>query len=227
VTPRASSQRVSESHRRSRAVLRPLLRVRLLRVPLLRVAALIAFLPLAAQCVAYRSGALAPGGGLEPDGQEATRSVAVLVRVKRSVNGEDRELPANLREDWVRATLDAYRDSGYFTKVVRGTRSDVDLQVSISIEDSVVGSPAFAYLSAMTWLLLPSRSQDQLSVRTTFSVPGGEVVGEYRSKETVTTWFQAFLLPATPFARRESVVSKTVGDLSRATAKTARKKGIL
>ncbi len=195
-----------------------------------RTLVLLAVAQLCTACIAYRSGALARGGGLTPvtaaEEDQNGPSIAVLVRVKRKVNGEDRELPANLREAWIRATVDAYRDSGLFTNVRRGTGANADLQASIQIEDDVVGSPAFAYLSAMTWLLLPSRSRDNLSVRTTFTSPEGEILGQFRSKETVTTWFQAFLLPATPFALRDRVVRGVVEDLSRATAETARKKGI-
>jgi hypothetical protein len=97
----------------------------------------------------------------------------------------------------------------------------------VSIEDNVVGSPAFSYLSAMTWLLLPSRSRDQLSVETTYRSQSGDVVGQFRSKEVVTTWFQAFLLPATPFGLRDSIITGTVRDLSRATVRVGRRKGIL
>jgi hypothetical protein len=142
------------------------------------------------------------------------------------VNGEARELPDYVRERWIEATLRAYRESGLFTEVRRGVGGDTDLRASVDIEDDVAGSKAFSFLSALSLLILPSRSRDQLNLRTTYRDRSGATVGDFRSREVVTTWFQLFLLPITPFAPRDSVVERTIRDLSLATAKRAQTKGI-
>jgi len=197
------------------------------RAGLLRTVALLLALLTTSGCIAYRSGPLPKGGGLKAASEPSEMSIAVLVRVTRTVNGEEREMPDRLREGWIRATLDAYRESGLFSEVRRGSSADADVQASVRIEDDVVGSPAFSYLSAMTWLLLPSRSRDQITVMTTYRRREGEILAQLRSKETVTTWFQAFLLPATPFALRDRVVERTIEDLSRATLGRSARKGLL
>ena len=178
-------------------------------------------------CVSYRSGALPKGGGLVTPSDPPSKSISIVVRVSRMVNGEEGDLPDRLRESWIQATLGAYQKSGLFTDVKRGRRADTDLQAAVTIEDYVFASEPFTFLSGLTWLLLPARSRDRLSVRTIYRLQGGEIVGQFRSREEVTTWFQAFLLPVTIFARRDPVIERTLVDLSRATAESARRKGIL
>ena len=178
-----------------------------------------------AGCVAYRSGPLPRGGGLRVT-EKGVKTIAVTVKVDRTVNGEPREFPDYVRERWIQATLQAYRDSGLFAEVRRGVGGDTDLRASVDIEDDVVGSEAYSFLSALSLLVLPSRSRDQLLLRTTYRDRSGATVGDYRSREVVTTWFQIFLLPVTPFASRDSVVENTIRDLSLATAKRAQTKGL-
>jgi hypothetical protein len=178
-------------------------------------------------CVAYGTGRLPRGGGLTEAMRGGSQSVAVVVRVERTVNGAPEELPDYLRDAWIEATLDAYRCSGLFAEVRRGISSDTDLQAVVRIQDRVVGSKAFGYLSARSWLLLPSRERDQLRIRTIFRNREGGIVGAFRSEETVTTWFQVLLLPLTPFLSRNRVVNRTIRDLSTATTVQARRRGML
>lgn len=178
-----------------------------------------------AGCLSYRDGPLPRGGGLRV-AEPGTKTIAVTVKVDRTVNGEPREFPDYIRERWIEATLQAYRDSGLFADVRRGVGGDTDLRASVNIEDDVAASKAFTFLSGLSFLVLPSRSRDQLNLRTTYRDRSGETVGDFRSRETVTTWFQIFLLPLTPFAGRDSVVEGTIRDLSLATAKRAQTKGI-
>ena len=154
-------------------------------------------------------------------------SVAVVVRVERSVNGEAEEMPDYLRTAWIEATIEAYRSSGLFSEVRRGISSETDLQAVVRVRDAVQGSKAFGYLSARTWLLVPSRERDRIRVRTIFRDRDGAVLGAFRSEETVTTWFQIFLLPLAPFLSRNRVVERVIRDLSTATALRARKRGML
>src|SRR5262245_55231475 len=155
-------------------------------------------------CLAYRDGPLQRGGGLRVE-EPGTKTIAVTVKVERTVNGEPREFPDYIRERWIEATLQAYRDSGLFADVRRGIGGDTDLRASVNIEDDVAASKAFTFLSGLSFLILPSRSRDQLNLRTTYRDRSGETVGDFRSRETVTTWFQILLLPVTPFAGRDSV----------------------
>jgi len=182
-------------------------------------------------CLAYRGGRLPEGGVDEAAAavapSDARKSIAVLIRINHSVNGKPVDLPDYIRDAWLAATLDAYRSSGLFSEVKRGSGSDTDLQAVVRIESEVIGSPAFSYLSAMSGLILPSRSRDRLSVRTIYSDGAGAVLGSYRSREVVTTWFQLLLLPAAPFASRNRVVQSTIRDLSIATNDRAHRRGIL
>jgi len=180
---------------------------------------------LATGCFAYRDGKLPRGGGFSA-GERGTKTIAVSVKAERKVRGLMGDFPEPLRESWIEATLQAYRDCGVFSDVRRGIGGDTDLRASIEIEDNVEASRPFTYLSAMSFFLLPSRSRDELSVRTTYRDRSGEVVGDFRSREAVVTWFQLFLLPLTPFADRDSVVEKTLRDLTLATTRRARNKGV-
>jgi hypothetical protein len=200
---------------------RPPLRAALL----LRRAAHLLLCATLAGCIAYRDGPLPRGGGLRVQ-EPGTLTIAVSVKVESSVNGMPRELPDYVRERWIEATLRAYRDSGLFAEVRRGVGGDTDLRASVEIEDAVVGSKQFSFLSAYTLFLLPSRSRDQLKVRTTYRDRSGETVGDYRSREVVVTWFQILLLPLTPLAARDPVIERTIRDLSLATAKRAQSKGL-
>ena len=178
-------------------------------------------------CLATRAGQL-PADEILPDRSRSSgKSIALSIRVERTVNGEDRELPDHVREEWIQATLAAYRDSGLFSEVRRGTSRKTDLQATVEVSDDVAGSQAFSYVSAMSWLLLPSRSRETLLVRTIYRDRDGGVLATYRAEETVTTWYQLLLLPALPFAAHDGVVAGTIGDLSRATTRRAQDKGIL
>jgi hypothetical protein len=199
--------------------------LRIRAAALLRSAASLALCAAFAGCLAYRDGPLAKGGGLG-DAEPSAKTIAVTVKVERTVNGEMRELPDYVRERWIDATLQAYRDSGLFASVQRGIGRDTDLRAAVNIVDNSVGSRAFSYLSAMSLFLFPSRSRDELTLRTTYRDGSGEIVGSFRSREVVVTWFQILLLPATPFAGRDSVVKSTIRDLTLATAKRARTKGL-
>jgi hypothetical protein len=201
----------------------PHLRVR--AAPVLRLTAQLLLCATLVGCLAYRNGPLPRGGGLRV-AEPGTKTIAVTVKVDRTVNGEPREFPDYVRERWIEATLKAYRDSGLFADVRRGVGGDTDLRASVDIEDDVAGSEAYSFLSALSLLVLPSRSRDQIQLRTTYRDRSGATVGDFRSREVVTTWFQLFLLPLTPFASRDGVVESTIRDLSLATAKRAQTKGI-
>src|SRR5262245_46079783 len=90
---------------------------------LLRARTALALCVLLAGCFAYRSGQVPSGRALGGAAQASARTIAVSVTAERKVNGEMREFPERVREAWISATLQAYRDTGLFSEVRRGIGS--------------------------------------------------------------------------------------------------------
>jgi hypothetical protein len=176
-------------------------------------------------CVAYRSGR-EPARAV-PAKSATPVKLGVLFRTRRSYRGAEVELPPYIVSGWKEAVLRGYRESGLFAEVREGIIRDADVQATVRIENTVMASRGFTFLSGVTFFLVPSRSADRFELRTTLNDASGAVLATLRSTATVTTWYQIFLLPASAFLSRDAVISDTLYDLTLDTAAQAQRKGAL
>jgi hypothetical protein len=178
-------------------------------------------------CIAYRQGASGRALAMPQTPEAPKKSISVLIRARASYRGNERQLPPYILSQWKQAVLLGFRESGLFSEVREGIGRTTDLQASVQIENTLQASRGLGFLAAISFLVVPTRNDDAFELSTTLTDPSGAVLARLASTESVTTWYQIFLLPATPFLSRDVVVSDTLYDLTLDTAAQAQQKGLL
>ncbi len=184
---------------------------RLVQFPLL-VAATMLF----TTCAAFRSGDLTLDPW-PPKVKDAKRSVQVSIQ---GVFGP-------LLESFYKQTIAAYQDSGLFSKILTGSRTErPDIVADISVFHRGEGSRALATLSGLTLLLIPATAQDSFEVRTRFQRDGGELLGTTSQSQSVRAWFHITMIFLWPFMPLQAQMDATMRDLARASLVEAAQAGI-
>jgi hypothetical protein len=164
-----------------------------------------------AACIGLRGG-LVPSQTPPLGSGEAQLSVSIVLKGRALVNNEPTDVPTIAVANWTDNALKAYRESGFFAKVSRSP-AKTDLVAEIEIVDRGEANFAMAFLSGLTFTILPSTAWDEFTVSTVFKDQDGNVLGEYENRERVTMWIQLLLILGMPFAFPGSVASDALSDV--------------
>jgi hypothetical protein len=159
--------------------------------------------------------------------QPAKKSIGLTVAGTISEKGSS-QMPRMDTVESVRGqALKAYSESGLFSSVVT-TGEPTDLQADIAIiEDGSEGVGVSAYLSALTFTMIPGYVSEDLIVQTSFTDREKKVIDSEVKREQLGFWMQFFLLFTMPFTEATSSIAQSAYyDIHRATIQEAHSKGI-
>jgi hypothetical protein len=165
-------------------------------------------------CASFRAGAPSAEGP-PVSSVDWKPSVSVVVGGEGRIGGKERDLPPKALELFRELTKRAYEESERFSEVRIGL-DESDVRAEVEIINRGIANQGLAFLSGFTLLLLPAKATDSFTVETRFTGRDGNELGRFERSEAVTTWFQLFLIFATPFAWPSTVVSDVIVDLNRA-----------
>lgn len=163
-------------------------------------------------CASFQTGKLDRDVVLPP-AAEPKPSIAVVVSGRaRMGSGADQDVPPRMLESWKNETVEAYRDSGLFSRVESGF-SDADLRAEVDVYNTGDPNMGLAFLSGLTLTLIPAKASDVLTMTTVFRNADGEELATIQREEVVDTWIQLFLFPVMPFKWPGSVIGDAFEDL--------------
>jgi hypothetical protein len=186
---------------------------------------------LSSGCATFRSGVVNPLQPWPPGAVQSRKSIAVTVRMDRTMDIGPGKGPAPVGDDDLnqfRGKVWAeYQDSGAFSEVKTGLE-DADVRADVHIAIHQWGSLTLAMLSGFTLMVVPLKTNvDDFVITTVFTDRNGKVLGTIQKKETLDTWFQLFLVGVAPFKNVISQFDAATADIVRATILEARTQGIL
>ncbi|MCU1715777.1 hypothetical protein [Pseudomonas sp. 5P_3.1_Bac2] len=94
--------------------------------------------------------------------------------------------------------LKQYQDSGRFSRATTQQEKS-DLYISVHLTNHERGSIAAAILTGATMYLIPSTHSNELTMQTRIKDQDGNLLGEVKKQETITTWLQLLMVFAIPF----------------------------
>jgi hypothetical protein len=177
-------------------------------------------------CAAFRSEETQPPASWPMSKGPGKQSISLLVTGEGIVNGARRDTPQRMLEIWQEAAANAYKDSGLFSEVKIGA-AETDLRAEIHVLDRGEANLGLAFLSGFTMTLIPSKTEDEMTIKTTLKNKEGQELGTYEKKETISMWIQFFLIFIMPFNWPNTVTTEMLYDLNRATINLAYGAGLL
>ena len=144
-----------------------------------------------------------PQGRLGPTSPPASLptwkpTVAVVLSTEVIVNGKELDALPQAIELYEEQTKRAFQATGYFSKVSMGLEES-DLRAETIVVNRGQVSQGLAFLTGLTFFLIPTKATDVLTMRTTFVDSAGRELGTFERTEGANTWLQLFLIVATPF----------------------------
>lgn len=94
------------------------------------------------------------------------------------------------------------------------------------ITDQGEASVGLAFVTGLTFILVPSHVPEGFIVRTTYLDRAGKTLGTFEKTEYYDTWIQLFLFPVMPFKFPGTVIRDILFDLNRNTILEAHQQGI-
>jgi hypothetical protein len=159
--------------------------------------------------------------------QQQKKSIGLVVAGALDPKGLSQMPRMETVESVRRQAFKAYTESGLFSSVVTsGEPTDLRADIAV-IEDEGGGPGVWAYLSALTFAMIPGYVSEELIVSTSFSDRQKRSLDSVEQKEELGFWMQFFLLFAMPFTEATASISQSVHyDMHRATIQEAHGKGI-
>jgi len=178
-------------------------------------------------CMMVREGMVKPTGQWPPQQTQDKKSIGLTVAGALNPKGVS-QMPRMETVESVRGqALRAYSESGLFSSVVTsGEPTDLRADIAV-IEDGSEGVGVSAYLSALTFTMIPGYVSEDLIVNTSFTDRQKKTVENVEEKERLGFWMQFFLLFAMPFTEATSAIAQsTQYDMHRATIQEAHSRGV-
>jgi len=158
--------------------------------------------------------------------QQQKKSIGLIVAGALDPKGLSQMPRIETVESVRRQAFKAYTESGLFSSVVT-SGEPTDLRADISVMEEDDGPGVWAYLSALTFAMIPGYVSEELIVSTSFSDRQKRSLDSVEQKEELGFWMQFFLLFAMPFTEATASISQSVHyDMHRATIQEAHSKGI-
>jgi len=179
-------------------------------------------------CMMVREGKVKPPAQWPPQqAQQQKKSIGLVVAGALDPKGLSQMPRMETVESVRRQAFKAYSESGLFSAVITsGEPTDVRADISV-IEDEGSGPGVWAYLSALTFAMVPGYVSEQLIVSTSFSDRQKRSLDSVDQKEELGFWMQFFLLFAMPFTESTASITQSVHyDMHRATIQEVHGKGI-
>lgn len=179
-------------------------------------------------CMMVREGKVKPPAQWPPQqAQQQKKSIGLIVAGALDPKGLSQMPRMETVESVRRQAFKAYSESGLFSSVVTsGEPTDIRADIAV-IEDEGDGPGVWAYLSALTFAIIPGYVSEQLIVSTSFSDRQKRSLDSMEQKEELGFWMQFFLLFAMPFTEATASITQSVHyDMHRATIQEAHGKGI-
>ncbi|HMU54585.1 MAG TPA: hypothetical protein PKA61_06245 [Nitrospira sp.] len=179
-------------------------------------------------CMMVREGKVKPPAQWPPQqAQSQKKSIGLIVAGALDPKGLTQMPRMETVESVRRQAFKAYSESGLFSSVVTsGDPTDLRADISV-IEEEGSGPGVWAYLSALTFAMIPGYVSEQLIVSTSFSDRQMRPLDSVEQKEELGFWMQFFLLFTMPFTESTASLTQSVHyDMHRATIQEARGKGI-
>jgi hypothetical protein len=176
-------------------------------------------------CAAFRWGEDLPPVLWPISKEPGKQSISLLVTGEGSFNGASQDAQRAIAT-WQEAAARAYKDSGLFSDVKIGA-AETDLRAEIHFIDRGQGNLALAVISGLTMTVIPAKGQDEFTVKTTLKNKAGQDLGTFEKKDTVSRWFQLFLIFLMPYNWPNTVVTELLYDLNRDTINQAFGAGLL
>jgi len=178
-------------------------------------------------CMMVREGKVKPTGQWPPPQTQDKKSIALTVAGALNPKGVS-QMPRMETVESVRGqALKAYLESGLFSSVVTsGEPTDLRADIAV-IEDGSEGVGWSAYLSALTFTMIPGYVSEDLIVNTSFTDRQKKTAENVEEKERLGFWMQFFLLFAMPFTDATSTIAQSAQyDIHRATIQEAHSRGV-
>jgi hypothetical protein len=178
-------------------------------------------------CLMVREGKVKPPVPWPPQTQQGKKSIGLSVSGVANPRGAHQMPRTEAIETAREQAVKAYLESGLFSSVVT-TDDPTDLRADIAlIEDGSDGMGVWAYLSALTFTMIPGYVSEDLIVNTSFSDRSKKVIDTIEKKEQMGFWIQFFLLFTMPFTDSSSETSQaTYYDIHRAIIQDAHNRGV-
>ena len=179
-------------------------------------------------CMMVREGKVKPPAQWPPQQtQQQKQSIGLVVAGALNPKGLSQMPRIETVESVRRQAFKAYTESGLFSSVVT-SGEPTDLRADISVMEEEDGGPGvWAYLSALTFAMIPGYVSEELIVSTGFSDRQKRSLGNVEQEEELAFWMQFFLLFAMRFTEAPASISQSVHyDMHRATIQEAHNKGI-
>jgi hypothetical protein len=167
-------------------------------------------------CMSFRTGDLPRISAWPPQPAKPRTTVAVVVSGECNISGTKTAALPQFLEVWRDQTFRAYRDSGLFSDVRSGA-VDADLRAEVVILDSGNPNIPWAFISGLTFLIIPCAATDHFTITTTLKDKSGKTLGTFQKSDALTTWLQIVLVVGMPFRFPGVVANEMLYDLNRAT----------
>jgi len=139
-----------------------------------------------------------------------------------SFGGNHREFEPQDLQDWKNRTRLSFEASGHFSRVHESTH-EKGWKAKLEIAPKVRYFGLASILTLLTVGILPSKSDIELTIKTTFTRPDGKRLPPIIRKETFSDWAGWIVTPF--YSSYQNVPKEIVSDLTRASLAEAIEKG--
>ncbi len=171
-------------------------------------------------CAGWRSEHTLPVGKYPEKFQSETNKPKISFKLKKyeyfdnDVLDKEKSSTQNMAQV-SKMVEDVYKDSNIFNMVDEDSPNK-EMSIEVEITRKHKAGIGMTVVSALTLFLVPRGVSEEIVVTTRFLNKKGELIGMVEKNDDIVTWYQTFMLFATPFMYPNSIKTETIKDLNRA-----------